>query len=533
MLILVFGWWERQKAMADIRGLFDSHVQSIAALIDEATREATAATALMYELSEEHLLTAAHLVAVQQKYSGQKTDELLQDESWKVHLFINKDDTATGEWGPLREDERSDFIKLMRENPEMLLEEGVLIQHHILCYSHAVAEGSAVVCRDAASLETLQSDTGLSTLLKHVIQHDIVYVALQDADGILAAAPPACQLSLWQNDPTLESSLSQSDKRMITRFLHSGRPVFEGLKPFLLPDGSQALLRIGVNGAALTHLEENSLKRFSLMAALIAGFVILLFILVVMLHIWRKRQKNAEQMLAVREEERKHWEMIGQMAATVAHEVRNPLNTLGMISQRLGREFELPEHQQQEFGMMISLMQSESERVNRVVTDFLELGKPLKVNLEPVDAGELISEALLPLRLRAENEKKILKYENLCRGEVFIDRKLFGQICANVIGNSLDALPSGGVVTVKGLCDDNGFVLTVTDNGPGIPADQVESVIKPFVSFKSSGTGLGLPLVKRYTEAMGGLFSLSSTAGQGTRVVITFPAGKKQTGTDS
>jgi two-component system sporulation sensor kinase A len=105
-----------------------------------------------------------------------------------------------------------------------------------------------------------------------------------------------------------------------------------------------------------------------------------------------------------------------------------------------------------------------------------------------------------------------------------LDKERFRQIIANLVGNALDAVPVGGVVRVESAFSQAGLTVEVSDNGPGIADDRLREVMKPFVSDKSTGTGLGLPLVKRIAEAHGGSLSLSSTPGGGIVASVFVPA---------
>jgi signal transduction histidine kinase len=230
--------------------------------------------------------------------------------------------------------------------------------------------------------------------------------------------------------------------------------------------------------------------------------------------------------LAEKEEEHRHWHTIGHMAATVAHEVRNPLNTLKMIAQRLRREFTIAEDEQQDFEEMVDLLSSESERVNRVVTEFLELGRPLKLEFQTLKVARVVSEAVMPLKLRAEQEDKVLQVENNCERDIRLDRGRFSQIVTNLVNNALDAVDTGGVVTISASCDAENLHVQVIDNGPGMSQEHLDSVMKPFFTTKSKGTGLGLPLTRRLVEAHDGQLDLSSELGQGTRADLVLPLKK-------
>jgi signal transduction histidine kinase len=239
----------------------------------------------------------------------------------------------------------------------------------------------------------------------------------------------------------------------------------------------------------------------------------------------QRMNEEAQRLLAAREEENRHWQAIGQMAATVAHEVRTPLSSLKMIGQRLRREFTVPEADRAEFDELLALLDSESERVNRVVSEFLELGRPLVLSRKQVGLQALLDECIAPLRIRADREGKVLDTGRAPAEVVSVDSARFHQVIRNIAGNALDAVRAGGRVGIVAEKVRGGFAVRITDNGPGMDADTLVRAQQPFMTTKASGTGLGLPLARRLVEAHGGRLEMKSQAGVGTEVSLFFPDG--------
>jgi signal transduction histidine kinase len=528
-IILAYGYWERQKVVEELKLLFTAHVESVAAAVKEGADEAATSTALMYELTEEHLLTTAHLLSVLED-SETRDAGLVEDEDWRVRLVLKKDEAPTGDWGDIPEKEKAAFLeRVLKAEPGEMVDDGEVGELGLLCLYHVIREGAAVICRDAERLSELRRETGIGPLLKGVVQREVLYAALQDSDGVLAVAPSTELISKWDDDPDLEACIVGENRAGASRMRRvNGIAIFEGLTPFEMADESLVVLRVGIDASTLIEIQENSKKRYATMVVLVVGIFLFVVLFTWMAWRWQSRREEIEIAMSLQEEEKKHWETIGQMAATVAHEVRNPLNTVNMAAQRLGREFSIAEKERVEFDEMVSLLQAEAKRVGRVVTEFLDLGKPIALNVEMVEAEQAVAEACSALVLRAESEGKELALENDCKGQVELDMPRFRQMMTNIIDNALDAVPSGGKVCVRAVCSENGLNIEVSDNGPGLTGEQASEVMKPFVSFKSTGTGLGLPLVKRLTEAHGGTFELTSETGKGTKARIFILASPKQ-----
>jgi len=187
-------------------------------------------------------------------------------------------------------------------------------------------------------------------------------------------------------------------------------------------------------------------------------------------------------------------------------------------------EFEVASQTRDEYGELVSLLQSESERVNRVVGDFLELGRPVSLQPGKERLPEVMERSLMPLRLRAEKEGKHLLLQPVPEEEAWIDGRRFVQIISNLAGNALDAVGPGGSVRLSARLDAGNLRIEIADDGPGMDEQTLQQAQRPFFTTKSSGTGLGLPLARRLVEAHGGVLELSSCPGQGTSVRISLPA---------
>ena len=171
---------------------------------------------------------------------------------------------------------------------------------------------------------------------------------------------------------------------------------------------------------------------------------------------------------------------------------------------------------------MLGTLMDEGRRVERVVTDFLALSKPIELTRERTPLSTLIANTALPYIMRAETEQKTLLLPETDI-EVSVDKERFHQMLGNLIQNGLDAVASGGTVFVTAAQKSDGVEICVDDDGKGITNDELQKVIKPFVSFKANGTGLGLPHVKRIAEVMGGTLNLEHSPKGGLKARLFFP----------
>lgn len=241
-------------------------------------------------------------------------------------------------------------------------------------------------------------------------------------------------------------------------------------------------------------------------------FAIQTIILVLLVKNLRKR-KIAEQELIRLD----RLNIVGEMAASIGHEVRNPLTTVRGYLQIFQRKEKFIEHREQ-----LATMIEELDRANTIITEFLSLAKNKKIDLQPGNLNATI-QALLPL-LKAE----ALHFGNEIHEEIGhipmfnFDDKEIRQLILNLSRNAFEAMEAGGILTIK-TCFENGkIVLAVKDTGSGIPKEILNKLGTPFVTTKASGTGLGLPVCYRIADRHGAKIDIS-TGLEGTTFTLRFP----------
>jgi two-component system, sporulation sensor kinase E len=209
---------------------------------------------------------------------------------------------------------------------------------------------------------------------------------------------------------------------------------------------------------------------------------------------------------------------VGEMAAAIGHEVRNPLTTVrGYLQMFQGKE-KMAEHHKQ-----IGTMIEELDRANSIISEFLSLVKDKKLALKPTYLNATIRHLLPLLQAAAIREDKEIATEFTDVPKIVVDEDEIRQCVLNLTRNALDAVPPGGVVTLLTDWDGRNTVsLAVKDTGPGIPPGVLETLGKPFVTTKATGTGLGLPICFRIAERHNASIKVD-TGSMGTTISIEFP----------
>ncbi|HEY5974973.1 MAG TPA: ATP-binding protein [Geobacteraceae bacterium] len=209
---------------------------------------------------------------------------------------------------------------------------------------------------------------------------------------------------------------------------------------------------------------------------------------------------------------------IGELSARIAHEIRNPLAAVSGSVQLIAMRESIADEDQK----LLQIIIRETERLNKLITDFLDYARPISLNRGTLPLRGCVSE--LFTLLAKDSRFATVQLVNQCPHNlmVSVDIDRFRQVLWNLVLNAAESLTTGGelVIGVKGP-DHGTIMLSVTDNGPGILPEHLPMIFEPFFTTKAGGTGLGLAAVYRIIEAHGGTITVESSRGKGTTFIIT------------
>lgn len=214
---------------------------------------------------------------------------------------------------------------------------------------------------------------------------------------------------------------------------------------------------------------------------------------------------------------------VGEMAAGIAHEIRNPLASMSGSIQILRQELALSSEQEQ----LMDIVLRESERLNSTIRSFLAYARPQRFAITRFDVRRAINDAALLLRNSAEVQNGHTIDVELTSEPLWYeaDEGQIKQIVWNLATNGLRAMPSGGRLLLTASADkDNGVLLGVKDEGIGIPPEEIEGMFQPFHGTFARGSGLGLSIVHRIVTDYRGEIQVRSRKGDGTMVLVRLPA---------
>jgi signal transduction histidine kinase len=234
----------------------------------------------------------------------------------------------------------------------------------------------------------------------------------------------------------------------------------------------------------------------------------------------RERQQ-AEAAARVRRDEEQA-ALVGTIAAGIAHEIRNPLSTLRMNLQLLREDWENPiTEREKQNRKRIDVLLRETERMDTVVSDFVRFAAGHALRKEPTSLNALTGELLDFLGPQAERSRiRLVREFAKDLPKVEVDPNLLRQAILHLLVNAQQVLPSGGEIRIRTVENGRFVKLSVTDNGPGIPAEHREKIFNLYFSTKPGGTGLGLPMVKKIVEEHHGMIEVETELNKGTTFTI-------------
>ncbi len=217
---------------------------------------------------------------------------------------------------------------------------------------------------------------------------------------------------------------------------------------------------------------------------------------------------------------------LGEMSATVAHEIRNPLGAMGVWAGLLERDISVDDPRRKTLGKIIEGL----SKLNKIVSNLLVYTRPVKTELRKVQIDKVVAEIIDFVQIEIERLRQNIVIERkFCDHPVFVlvDPEKMGQVVLNLCLNAIQAMPENGTLTVHiDKQDDAGHgyaVFTIADTGIGIEKELINKIFDPFFTTKENGTGLGLAIVKKFVESHSGYIDIKSVSGEGTQVKVFLP----------
>ena len=217
---------------------------------------------------------------------------------------------------------------------------------------------------------------------------------------------------------------------------------------------------------------------------------------------------------------------IGQTAGMIGHDIRNPLQAITTelyLARQSLAESQMPKEIKSPALESIEMVEEQTDYITKIVSDLQDYARPLKPEIKEVDLAKLVTSIFQTVRVP---DSVTLKIDVKGFPKIQTDPTMIRRALTNLVNNALQAMPEGGVLELDAFKTEQAAIITVSDTGIGIPEEIKPRLFTPLVTTKAKGQGLGLAVVKRLVEALGGAITFESKKGTGTKFTITLPIKK-------
>jgi signal transduction histidine kinase len=217
---------------------------------------------------------------------------------------------------------------------------------------------------------------------------------------------------------------------------------------------------------------------------------------------------------------------LGELAAGIAHEIRNPLTSINILIHSLAESLSSENIHRED----LRVIEEEIERINEIIDQFLRFGKPSPPHFEETDVISILEEILQLLRLQIEKQRIHVEKEFQLLPPAVLDREQLKQVILNLVMNALQAMPEGGRLrlSVQKPGKDRWIQIGIQDSGTGIPPEYMDKLFDPFFSTREGGIGLGLPIAHRIIDQHHGRIEVVSTPREGTVFTLYLPVDQEE-----
>jgi len=297
----------------------------------------------------------------------------------------------------------------------------------------------------------------------------------------------------------------------------------EFVHPIHLTPDTRGVFSIAFRMAGLQQIYSNTSK-----ITIINSIIIMLIatISALIMLIFHKRNINKMDVMENQIRENEKLLSLANLAAGVAHEVRNPLNSISITIQRLQMEFTPKDEQDQsEYMTLTATMKNEVDRINAIISDFLDFAKPFTPKNRFFSLDEFVEENINFFSGEARKKNIQIKKHILTSQKQFLgDREKLTQVLLNLFFNALEATSKEGTITIySDLTKDNNWQLKIQDNGAGIANHNFKRIFDIYFTTKKTGTGLGLYICRKIIQAHNGSIELKPNPTRGMTAIVTLP----------
>ena len=519
LAVLLFSWTviEARHERSQVQAALTAQATVLASSLGPGLMAASHASRELDEIIAWKMLDNARLLA-ELRQAGRDDQELLEDLAANNGLdsvvFYDADQQerqllGEGVPGNVKQELRDLFNE---EADELVLgtslEDGV---EHLGAAVRTSSGGVVLVRVHPSTARTFARRLGVENLLRRLVgAGGVLYLSYREE-------PSGNVVDVAWDDGSVPPSPPSNQRLFDLR----EQTALEVEMPIESPAGTSASLRVGLDGSALQRTASQTMWRSLLVGLVLTGFAVSAAGFAVVSRLRAREREEAGERLAEAETARRRSERLaaaGALTAGMAHEVRSPMNAIGLAAQRLERK--LPDNT--ELRLIAGRIRAEIDRLESVLRGFLELASPVSDQRSETELANVARE-VLDLMSDEATDRGVLLAEVVGSAATKADRESIHRAAVNLVRNAIQASPPGGQVTVTAETSGRSALLRIQDDGAGLDPELDGRFFDAFVTGRTTGTGLGLALVKRVAEDHGGTVSLTDREGGGAEAILSLP----------
>ena len=547
LLLIIGGFFEIRRTRTSLRGILEDQGATLLRALEREIQNTVSVIEVMEEAPGGHLLNIAssvnffaledtiidHLLETASMVDREEADQglspsalesLAQKEGLKAIEILNEGPQSQlpgkglPRYGPLLEGDREMVIlPFEKSKPDKEDLFSVAIRR-------TGGEGIIVVSVNYPQMKDLRRRFAIQNVLEAFeFGEGIHYLSIFDRSLSLVAQTGKKGAGEGRDLPVLQLVQGEGESRSAFRSLSNGQEVLEVAKTLHLGGEPYGVIQVGLSTQGIRSILSQSRRNIiiSIGVLLALGIAGVTLIYIDQNRYLRKvremegRVRTAERLLS-----------LGKLGAGVAHEIRNPLNAIGMAIQRLGREFQPREEgSEREYHEIFRVIREEIGRLNQIVEQFVLFSKPYRLDLAPSSPVEILESVSVLFTEEARGKSiEIHKEIDPKLPSLMMDRGRITQALINIVTNGIHAMEGGGKLTIKAELYGKDLVrIVVSDTGRGIPEEEVERAFDYSYTTREKGLGLGLPIAHKIAEEHGGRITMESQVGKGTNVSLFLP----------
>ena len=421
----------------------------------------------------------------------------------------------------------SDVLKKEEINVDLFNRLGKIKKIGFVALRRKDGSGTVVIALDRDGQKFWGMKVSIEKALERLGQgQGLVYIAIMDERDIFLGSQGQLPEKWERGNLHIEEIFAGTKKFESRQIFSHDKKILEIVAPIYLFDKVAGVVRLGLDREGTDEiLAENRRNIIFFMASVI---------LITLLSMWILYRNQNRHLAGIVEMERQlekaeRLSALGQLAAGVAHEIRNPLNAISMASQRLKREF-MPgdEEKIKEFQILASVIRDEIRRLDGIIEEFLTFSKSRRLELHDYPVREVLQKIVN--LIKEEAALKGITIETRYHHDPAIipmDVDKLQQALLNFVKNAMESISGAGNIIISvNTAGKERVSIKISDNGCGMTSEEIERIFNPEYTTKEKGLGLGLPLAHEIIRGHGGAISVISQQGGGTTFEIMLPAGR-------